>query len=242
VRVSRIFLPGPLQADSLLELPEEAAHYVKTVLRLKKGQLLCLFNGMGVEAEARLLEVSRKHVQLEITQIYQRLIESKLNIHLALGISRGDRMDWSIQKAVELGVRQITPLLTERTVVKIHQGRDEQKWQHWFKIIQHAAEQCHRTDLPELNAVQTLSDWLKTVDGVRLLLDPDGQQTLAAQMPQDNRLVFLIGPEGGLSAVEKQDAVSTGFSAIRMGPRILRTETAVITSLSAAQALWGDFA
>ena len=230
-----------LQTGSVLELPEETAHYVKTVLRLKKGQELCLFNGTGIEAQATLLEVSRKQVVLEIQQIAQRRIESKLDIHLALGISRGDRMDWSIQKAVELGVNRITPLLTERSVVKIRQGRDEQKLQHWFKIIQHAAEQCHRTDLPELNAVQALSDWQKTVDGVGLLLDPEGNQTLVEIVPQPRHLIFLIGPEGGLSASEKQDAVSTGFKTIRMGPRILRTETAVITSLSAAQALWGDF-
>ncbi len=241
MRVSRLYVPDSLQLNQQYELPIESAHYVRTVLRLKKGHALNLFNGQGKEYPSELLEVSRKAVLLIVKQELSKTVESPLKVILGLGISRGDRMDWAVQKAVELGANQITPLMTERCVVKLKADKRLQKQQHWKNIVQHATEQCLRTELPEFNAVEGISDWLPEQKGLKVFLDPYAERSLTDLRPEDMKVTLLSGPEGGFSNIEREQAIAAGFIPVRLGARVLRTETAALAALSAVQMLWGDF-
>lgn len=241
MRVSRLFVDQALNVGNRIELNEDAAHYVRSVLRLKQEQTLALFNGLGGEYLGRFSEVSRKTVRVEIEQFIDRDVESPLRIILGLGISRGDRMDWAVQKAVELGVNGLTPLVTERCVIKFSDDKKQQRQQHWHHIAQHAAEQSGRTRLPKLHAVEHLTGWLGLQQGLRVFLDPYAEHSLADLKPQDSTVTLLSGPEGGFSDAERQLAKAAGFIPVRMGARILRTETAVLSALTAVQTLWGDF-
>ncbi len=241
MRVSRLFVDQPLNVSTGIELDEDAAHYVRSVLRLKLEQTLTLFNGNGGEYLGRFSEVSRKTVRVEIEQFIDRDVESPLQVKLGLGISRGDRMDWAVQKAVELGANQLTPLTTERCVVKFNDDKKQQRQQHWQHIVQHAAEQSGRTRIPTLLPVERLSDWLSMQQGLRVFLDPYAKHSLADLHPQEATITLLSGPEGGFSEAERQLATTAGFVPVRMGARILRTETAVLSALTAVQTLWGDF-
>ncbi len=241
MRVSRLYLSASLNVGSRVELDDDAAHYVRTVLRLKQDQTIVLFNGQGGEYLGRFSEVSRKNVRVKIEEFIDRDVESPLTVTLGLGISRGDRMDWAVQKAVELGVTQLTPLVTERCVIKFNDDKKQQRLQHWRSIIQHAAEQSGRTRLPELSEIADLQDWVSQQEGLKVFLDPYAEQSLADLRPENNRVTLLSGPEGGFSEQERQIAKATGFIPVRMGARILRTETAVLAALTAVQTLWGDF-
>ncbi|MDD1622334.1 MAG: 16S rRNA (uracil(1498)-N(3))-methyltransferase [Methylococcaceae bacterium] len=241
MRVSRLYVSTPLNVGSRVELDDDAAHYVRSVLRLKQDQTIVLFNGQGGEYLGRFSEVSRKAVRVEIEQFVDRDVESLLAVSLGLGISRGDRMDWAVQKAVELGVSQLTPLVTERCVIKFNDDKKQQRLQHWQGIVQHAAEQSGRTRVPVLGEIAHLENWAGEQPGLRVFLDPYADQTLADLQPENNRVTLLSGPEGGFSDRERQAAKSVGFIPVRMGARILRTETAVLSALSAVQTLWGDF-
>ncbi len=241
MRVSRLYISASLNLGSRIELDDDAAHYVRTVLRLKQDQTIVLFNGQGGEYLGRFSEVSRKTVRVEIEKFIARDVESPLAVTLGIGISRGDRMDWAVQKAVELGVTQLTPLVTERCVIKFNDDKKQQRLQHWWGIIQHAAEQSGRTRLPELSEIADLQDWVSQQEGLKVFLDPYAEQSLADLRPENNRVTLLSGPEGGFSEQERQIAKATGFIPVRMGARILRTETAVLAALTAVQTLWGDF-
>jgi 16S rRNA (uracil1498-N3)-methyltransferase len=241
MRISRLYTADRLKVDQEIDLAEESAHYVRTVLRLKNSQALTLFNGLGGEFLCTLIEVSRKKVRVKIEEAIDRTVESPLKVILGLGISRGDKMDWSVQKSVELGVTNITPLITERCVVKFKEGKKQQRYQHWKKILQHAAEQSGRTVLPELNEINELQTWLKKQQGLRFFLDPFAEKTLIEQAPEEQKVTLLTGPEGGFSTVEKTLAIEAGFIPVRLGPRILRTETASLAAISAVQMLWGDY-
>lgn len=240
MRVSRLYVSAPLQVGGRIELDDEAAHYVRSVLRLKQGESIVLFNGRGGEYAGRFSEVSRKNVRIEIEQLQPRDVESPLRVIVGMGISRGDRMDWAVQKAVELGVARLTPLLTERCVTKLNDEKKQQRWQHWQHIVQHAAEQSGRTRLPELQPVADFADWLAEPQGLRLFLDPYAEHSLRDLQPEDRQITLLSGPEGGFSPQEREQAKAAGFVPVRMGPRILRTETAVLSALTAVQTLWGD--
>lgn len=241
MRVSRLYVNVPLNVGSRIELDDDAAHYVRSVLRLKQDQSIVLFNGQGGEYLSRFSEVSRKNVRVEIKAYNDRTVESPLSVTLGLGISRGDRMDWAIQKAVELGVKQMTPLLTERCVTKLNDDKKLQRLQHWQHIAQHAAEQSGRTYLPLMTQIAELSVWVTNQKGLRVFLDPYAEKTLADLQPENHHITLLSGPEGGFSDRERQAAQLAGFVPVRMGARILRTETAVLSALSVVQALWGDF-
>lgn len=241
MRVSRLYVDTPLNTGGRLALDEDAAHYVRSVLRLKQDQEIVLFNGRGGEYLGRFSEVSRKSVRLAIESFSPRDVESPLQITLGMGISRGDRMDWAVQKAVELGVAQLTPLLTERCVTKLNDDKRQQRLQHWQHIVQHAAEQSGRTRLPNLGEIAGLPDWVSRQQGLRVFLDPHAEQTLADLTPPDQHVTLLSGPEGGFSDQERQFAKAAGFVPVRLGARILRTETAVLAALTAVQTLWGDF-
>lgn len=241
MRVSRLYVSATLNVGGRIELDDDAAHYVRTVLRLKQDQTILLFNGQGGEYLCRFSEVSRKTVRVEIEEFMTRDVESPLAVTLGLGISRGDRMDWAVQKAVELGVTQLTPLVTERCVIKFNDDKKQQRLQHWQGIIQHAAEQSGRTRLPTLGEIAGLTDWVDQQQDLRVFLDPYAEQSLADLHPENNRVTLLSGPEGGFSDQERQIARAAGFVPVRMGARILRTETAVLAALTAVQTLWGDF-
>ena len=241
MRVSRLYVAQPLNVGEQLSLNEDASHYVRTVLRLKQDQAIILFNGQGGDFAGHFTEVSRKTVRVLINEKLPRDVESPLRISLGMGISRGDRMDWAVQKAVELGVHSITPLMTERCVIKFDTEKKQQRRQHWQHIVQHAAEQSGRSVLPALQEVVHIHDWVRAQQGLKVFLDPYAEQTLADIQPDAMHLTLLSGPEGGFSDQERQLAKAAGFIPVRMGARILRTETAVLAALAAAQSLWGDF-
>jgi len=230
-----------LAAGKHIELDDENAHYVRTVLRLKKDAEIILFNGAGGEYLCAVAEVSQKTVQIAINKWLDRSVESPLLVTLGLGISRGDRMDFSVQKAVELGVNHMTPLLTERCVVQFKGEKKPQRLLHWQKIVQHAAEQSGRTTLPELTDIEYLQQWVSKQKGLKVFLDPYAESTLTDINPIDMQVTLLTGPEGGFSGPEREIAKVAGFIPVRLGSRILRTETASLAALAAVQMLWGDF-
>ncbi|WP_445372461.1 16S rRNA (uracil(1498)-N(3))-methyltransferase [Methylomonas sp. HW2-6] len=241
MRVSRLYVDLALNVGRHIELNDAAGHYLRTVLRLKQDQEIVLFNGRGGEYRCRLEEVSRKRVSVAVEQFIDRSVESPLAINLGLGISRGDRMDWALQKAVELGVASLTPLISERCVIKFDDDKKQQRQQHWQSIIQHAAEQSGRTHLPELNPPLALADWVDGQCGLKLFLDPYAKQVFSELNPGGEGVTLMSGPEGGFSDQEREYAKAAGFIPVRMGGRILRTETAVLAALAAVQTLWGDF-
>ena len=241
MRISRLYVQAPLNVGGRIELDDDASHYVRSVLRLKTGDAIVLFNGYGGEYACSFSEVSRKNVRAEIERFIDRDVESPLHVSLGLGISRGDRMDWAVQKAVELGVAELTPLMTERCVTKLNEAKRQQRWQHWQHIVQHAAEQTSRSRLPVLGEITDFVAWVDKPQGLKIFLDPYAEQSLADLQASDNRITLLSGPEGGFSDIERETAKAYGFTPVRMGPRILRTETAVLSALTAVQTLWGDF-
>ncbi|MCW3147452.1 16S rRNA (uracil(1498)-N(3))-methyltransferase [Stutzerimonas stutzeri] len=238
MRLSRFFIDAPLTLGSH-ELPESAAHYIGRVLRLGPGSAVQLFDGSGKEYLGELSEVSKKSVRVDLQECLPGMAESPLQVHLGQGLSRGERMDWAIQKATELGVAQITPLISERCEVRLKDERADKRLAHWRQIAISACEQCGRSTLPIIHPPQALGEWLGVEADLKLVLHPVA--TALASHPQPRSLAFLIGPEGGLSDQEIEQARREDFHAARLGPRVLRTETAPVVALSVAQQLWGDF-
>ena len=242
MRISRIYTPVSLNKHQSITLDDDNAHYVRTVLRLKEAMQVILFNGQGGEYLATLSEVSRKSVRIYIDDYIDRSVESPLNLIVGLGISRGDRMDFSIQKSVELGATDITPIITSRCVVQMNQDKKIQRLTHWQKIAQHAAEQSGRTIVPELKDIKNFPDWLIHQQGLKVFLDPYADTALNQLTPENNTVTLVTGSEGGFTDEEREFAIHAGFIPVRLGQRILRTETASLAALSAIQMLWGDFA
>jgi len=239
MRLSRFFIDAPLSLGQQ-ELPEAQAHYIARVLRLGVGDAVQLFDGSGLEYRGELIEAGKKSVRVELREQLDGLAESPLQIHLGQGLSRGERMDWAIQKAVELGVAEITPIVSERCEVRLKDERADKRLAHWRQVAISACEQCGRSRLPLIHAPLTLDDWLAQVEAdLKLVLHPVAEPLTSHAKPAS--LAFLIGPEGGLSDAEVDQAVERGFAAARLGPRVLRTETAPVVALSVAQQLWGDF-
>ncbi len=238
MRLSRIFLDMPL-APGPHDLPDAQAHYLSRVLRLQPGDPVQCFNGSGLEYPGILLEVSKRAVQVNLQEGRPGLPESPLAIHLGQCLSRGERMDWAIQKATELGATDITPLFSERCEVRLKDERSDKRLHHWRQIAISACEQCGRSVLPDIHAPQPLNHWVRQIHAdLKLLLHPVATPLL--QQPKPQSLVLLIGPEGGLSDPEINLARENGFQSARLGPRVLRTETAPVVALSVAQQLWGD--
>ena len=239
MRLSRFFVDAPLSPGQHA-LPEAQAHYVSRVLRLNAGAVLQLFDGSGLEYPARIVEAGKKQVLVELEPGFAGMAESPLHIHLGQGLSRGERMDWAIQKATELGVNAITPLFTDRCEVRLKDERADKRLAHWRQVAISACEQCGRSVLPQINPPMLLAEWQAQVEAeLKLVLHPVAVPLESHQPPQ--RLAFLIGPEGGLSDDEVTAAADAGFLPARLGPRVLRTETAPVVALSVAQQLWGDF-
>lgn len=239
-RIYQVFSHGSI--GSVFELDDSAHHHLFTVLRSGEGEEIIIFNGHGESWRAQIKELTRKRGQIELLQQISEQTESALNIHLAQAVSKGDRMDFVMQKATELGVKEITPVLTERGNVKLDSDRWEKKIAHWNQIIIHACEQSGRSTLPVLNPVVDLSLWFTQLkDGLRFILSPHASEPLSTlSTPTD--VTLLIGPEGGLTEQEIHFATERfQFQAIQLGPRVLRTETAAVVALSVLQYQWGDF-
>ncbi len=241
MRIPRIYLPLPLASGNSVELDARALRHVVQVLRLKTGHPLILFNGEGGEYEAVLAQVEKRHARAKITAFRNTNPESELESHLAVGISKGERMDIAIQKAVELGVTRITPLYTEHCVVQLNPQRQQKRMDHWQAIIISACEQCGRNTLPVIHEPLPFPEWIKLHTAeLKLILDPLAESTLAALPSTAGNVLLAVGPEGGFSQSEIAHAKNAGFLNISLGKRILRSETAVISALAAVQILWGD--
>lgn len=241
MRTHRLYFPDLTSAMSVVTLDKSASRYLLQVLRCKPGQTIQLFNGNGIQCDGTLESAGKNAATIKLSKCDQVTHESPLHIQLVLGISKGDRMDIAIQKSVELGVTEILPIHTEYSVVNLSTERAQKRLSHWQGIIINACEQCGRNHLPKLHSVQTFAQWLTSAHGdVLWLFDPQSRQHLSQQSSPSGPITILIGPEGGLSDDEISSAQKSGFKAMQFGPRILRTETAVIATLSAIQTLWGD--
>ncbi len=243
---ARFHFHGKLGNGSEVLLPVDAAHHAVRVLRLEVGAPVVIFNGLGGEFEARITRIARGEVSVKTGAHIHVERESPLDIRLVQGLSSGDRMDMTLQKAVELGVSSIQPVATERSVVKLKDERAQRRVEHWQNLVIAACEQCGRNRIPEVAPLMGLPEWLSRLeapmadDEARLLLSPVAPVPLK-DLAVIARMTLLVGPEGGLSPIEIQLAHSRGFMPVRLGPRVLRTETAALAALSAIQALWGDF-
>ncbi len=244
MRIPRIHLPQALHPGLEIELPAQAGEHLVRVLRLAPGDRVQLFDGSGAEFAAELQSLGRRGVRVRIGAALTPVErESPLRITLAQGIARGDKMDWILQKATELGVDAIVPLLTERTQVRLDARREASRIEHWRAVLISACEQCGRSHLPRLAAPLRLADWATASDaipGPRLALDPDGPRRLR-ELQLAGSCTLVVGPEGGLSTQDLATLAAAGFIGLRLGPRILRTETAGLAALAALQALAGDF-
>jgi 16S rRNA (uracil1498-N3)-methyltransferase len=242
MRLNRVFTGEPLSVGAEVALPEAAAYHVARVLRLRAGAPLVLFDGSGADFRAEIVAVEGDRVRAMVVGNAPGLRESPLGITLVQAVSRSERMDWTLQKATELGVRCIQPVLSARSVVRLDERQAARKHRHWQAIVAGACEQCGRSVLPEVRAPLDLSRFLAEVprDGQRLVLNPTGPASLAGLASTAARVELLIGPEGGLDDAEIAAAGRAGFAPVRLGPRVLRTETAGIVALAVLQALWGD--
>lgn len=242
MRVPRIYVAAPLPHRGEVTLPVDTAHYLGNVLRMTAGREVRLFDGSGSEFVATLTAVSKKAATAEIDHHHPCATESQLQTQLILGISRGERMDYALQKAVELGASRISPAVTERSEVKLSGDRADKKWAHWHAVVVSAAEQSGRVKLPTLDHPALLSQAVQqSTCELKLVLAPGGAGRLS-QFAAPASVTLVAGPEGGLSDPELALCQSAGFIGIGLGPRILRTETAPVAALTAAQLLWGDLA
>jgi 16S rRNA (uracil1498-N3)-methyltransferase len=242
MRIPRIHHPAPLTSGSRVELSDTAANHVAHVLRLPVGAPLILFNGTGGEFAATLAALNKRRVLVDVAGFQDQERESPLQIWLAQGISRGERMDYTIQKTVELGVSRIIPLFTEHCGVRLDGDRLDKRINHWHSVAISACEQCGRNRVPRIDSPLTFTQWLATPGkGRRIMLVPDAESTLSQLPMPQGPVILLIGPEGGLSDQEISQAQEAGYIGLRLGPRILRTETAALAALAAMLGIWGDF-
>jgi 16S rRNA (uracil1498-N3)-methyltransferase len=238
--VPRIYTQQELGAETQLTLEPAPSHHISRVLRMDAGDSLILFNGKGGEYPATINTLDKKSVLVTTQQHNPRDLESPLRLELGIALSRGDRFDWVIQKATELGVTSIAPLITERTEVRLKADRIDKKQQHWRQVIISACEQSGRNRPPELQTVVNLGSWLPQVTAQRKFVLHHRDTSAAESHNTPSSVALLIGPEGGLSAEEITAAGKAGFEALTLGPRIMRTETAPLAALAILQAKWGD--
>lgn len=240
--MTRLYVPLPLVTGDHLDLPEDAAHHWTRVLRARIGDTAVLFDGSGSEADATLDEVSKRGARVLIGAVRRPAIESPLHTHLGQVMSKGDRLDYALQKAVELGVSEITLLTSERCELRLRgEERADKKLSHWQRVLISACEQCGRNTLPLLHGPMDIADWQRQVQaGQKWVLAPAVSGGPSAGEPSPGSVALLIGPEGGLSAVEIASAEAAGFRPWQLGPRVLRTETAPVAALAVLQWLHGD--
>lgn len=223
-----------------VELPANAARHVSGALRMQPGAELILFNGSGGEFAAVIASSDRKRVAVTVTTYIAREAESPLQVQLGIVMSRGDRMDWVVQKATELGVQAITPLTSERCEVRLKPDRAAKKITHWQQIARSACEQCGRNRVPEISSVAALGDWASSSTAALKLVLHHRSETRALDEQAPGSVALLIGPEGGLTDAEIEASHGCGFLPLALGTRVLRTETAPLAALAILQARWGD--
>ena len=240
---TRLYFPAPIADGAQLELGTEQARYVGRVLRAKPGDTVSVFNGDDGEWHAELTRIGKNDASLQVLSRMQTQTESPLDIHLVQGISRGERMDFVMQKATELGVTRITPVLTDHGMVRLAGDRISKRQRHWQSIANSACEQSGRVNPPVVDLPVRLNDWFgeaQDAGATRLILRPKAGTPLAGLDAPAAAVCLMIGPEGGFSPREYEDAGIAGFAAVELGPRVLRTETAAVTALAIVQSRWGD--
>jgi len=242
MRIPRVYVPLALSSGANISLPETQAHYLTRVLRMEAGRPLIIFNGQGGSFAAEIIQASKNSCVVSLGEFTAENNQSPLQCSLAIGISKGDRFDYVLQKACELGASEIYPLFTSRTEVRLDAARQNKKTEHWQQVLISSCEQNGRNLVPVLHAPLTLSECLPTVSSdLKLVLHHRANQALNSYaIPQS--VCLLIGPEGGLSEEEIHYTEQQGFNPLVLGPRILRTETAPLVALSLVQYQWGDLA
>ncbi|MBE0366852.1 16S rRNA (uracil(1498)-N(3))-methyltransferase [Pseudoalteromonas sp. MMG013] len=243
MRVPHIFQPSNFELNTPISLDDDAAGHIARVLRMQVGEHVSLFNNLGGEYLSEITEISKKKVIVTPIEFNDRDCESPVKIHLGQGISRGDKMDFTIQKAVELGITEITPLFTSRCGVKLSGERLQKKHLQWQKIAIAAAEQSGRNTITTIHPPVDINDWLsQPCDALKLTLHPRAQHSIKTLPEPRSGIRFIVGPEGGFTDQEMTTTSEQGFIDVRLGPRVLRTETAALTVLSALQLQFGDLA
>ncbi len=243
MRRTRLYVAGNYGGGSEIGLGAERTRYLSRVLRLRAGDTIAVFDGDGREFEATIARMAKAGATLRVREALVPAAESALAVHLVQGISRGERMDFVVQKATELGVERISPVLTEHGVVKLDAARAAKRRAHWQKVAAGACEQCGRARLPQVDLPAPLHDFFglgSAGTGADLILRPGAMTSLRDLDEPATGIRLLIGPEGGFSDNEYRDAEAAGFQAVSLGPRILRTETAAVAALAVLQSCWGD--
>lgn len=241
--IPRFHCPFPLAPGAHVELPEQAAHHALKVLRMKAGDCVILFDGRGGEWLAELVGAGGT-ARAALREFIGRDCESLLEVTLVQALPASDKMDWVVEKCVELGVAAIQPVAAKRSVIRLSAERMARRVAHWNAIASAACEQCGRNRVPIVAPVLDLPQYLASAraqNATRLILSPEGTTALRALGKPDNPVIVMIGPEGGWEESELQAARTAGFQALQLGPRVLRTETAGLAVLAALQTVWGDF-
>ncbi|VAW96222.1 16S rRNA (uracil(1498)-N(3))-methyltransferase [hydrothermal vent metagenome] len=239
MRVPRIYLNQQLDSGNTIQLSDEAHRHVINVLRLREKDKLIIFNAQGHEFNAFIEKVEKKQTSISIEQQQENTTTSPLHIELGLSLIKNDKLDFAIQKTVELGVTSITPLSADRSTIKLDSKRELRRRSHWQGIIQSACEQSGRNILPKLNTLQTIPIWLASSEIPGIIFEPRASIGLNKLKPS-NKIRIIIGPEGGFSKNELEEIAQYQFTQVKLGPRILRAETAAITAIATLQLLWGD--
>ncbi|MDO6515021.1 16S rRNA (uracil(1498)-N(3))-methyltransferase [Neptuniibacter sp. 2_MG-2023] len=240
MRIPRFYDPQPLSEGDDIELSDDVVQHVSRALRMKPGEYIILFNGDGFEYKTQLTHVEKRTVHAHIQSLITVHTESPLQINIGQCISRGERMDYAVQKSTEMGAQAISPLFSERCEVKLPKERQAKRISHWTQIAVSACEQSGRVSPPEITAPTQLKEWLLLQDAeLKLVLHHHSEQPLQ-EMEKPNSVALLIGPEGGLTEEEVELAVSHGFKPLTLGPRVMRTETAPVAALTLLNYLWGD--
>ena len=238
----RIFCDARLGPGAQFALSDDAANHIAKALRLSAGDALVVFDGRGGEYEAVIQRVDRGRVDVKTGAFRDVERESPVEVGLVQGLPEADKMDWILQKAVELGAAWVQPVVCDRSVVRLSGDRAARRQSHWQRVIIAACEQCGRNRVPALGATLAFRDWAaQASDARRWMLMPGAGETLVAQPRPDGPVQLLVGPEGGLSERELDIALTVGFKPLSLGPRVLRAETAPLAALATVQSLWGDF-
>ena len=239
MRIPRIYIDKPLSSGATIELSIEAHRHVVNVLRLKENSLIILFNGDGNDYRAKIISIEKKLTLVNIENEQVNQTTSPLNIELGISLIKNDKLDFALQKSVELGISSITPLIANRSTIKLDEKRELKRHKHWQGIIQSACEQSGRSILPTLNPVHSISDWLDSSSVPGIVFEPTAEQTLSS-LKITNEVRIIIGPEGGFNETELELIGQHDFYKTKLGPRILRAETAAIAAITTLQLLYGD--
>ena len=243
MRLTRCYVALPLQAGARVVLPDVTANHLARVLRLREGDACVLFNGDGQDHDGRIASIGKREVVVELQASRAVDNESPLHVTLLQGIARGEKMDLILQKATELGVAAVVPVSGDRTEVRLDAERAGKRLAHWRSVLESACEQSGRARVPALGAPATLDAAARAIDGegLRLVLDPQGEHRLdSLHSPAGGNVWIAIGPEGGWSPRDRTILQAAGFNGLRLGPRVLRTETAGLAAIAALQARFGD--